>query len=122
MAGVWLGELFLLLVFGAPIFGTSYPMAAGAALAAGYATRTLLGAIAPGLGADGRLPFALLAAAVVFWPVSRLDHRLADSSATYRAARHVARVVILAFALTFWTFGRRGGALSSMLVMVVVWE
>jgi hypothetical protein len=120
-AGVVVAEVFLLFLFGAPIFGTLYPMAAGAALIAGYATRTLLGAIAPGLGADGRLPFALLAAALVFWPMSRFDHRLADASASYRSGRHVVRVILLAFALTFWTFGRGGGAVTSMLVMVVVW-
>jgi hypothetical protein len=84
-------------------------------------TRTLLGVIAPGLGVDGRLPFALLAAALVFWPTSRFDHRLADANARYRVGRHVARVVLLAFALTFWTFGRRGGAATSMIIMVVVW-
>jgi hypothetical protein len=121
MAGVAVAELFLLFIFAAPLFGTLYPMAAGAALAAGLATRALLGVTAPGLGADGRLPFALLAAAAVFWPVSRFDHRLAERNRAYRAGRHVARVVILAFALTFWTFGRRGGAATSMLLMVAVW-
>ena len=58
--------------------------------------------------------------AVVFWTVSRLDHRLADAVRPYRAVRHVVRVIVLAIALTFWTFGRGGADPSGFLPVLIV--
>jgi len=118
--GILVAEVLFLLVFAGPLFGTLYPLAAGAALATGLVTNGMLRVEAPGLGADGRLPVALLAGAVVFWWASRLDHRFADRVRAYRAVRHVVRVLLLAIALTFWTFGRGGGDPTGVLPVVLL--
>ena len=88
------------LLFAAPIFGCLYPLAAGTGFVTGLATNSLLALVAPSLGADGRLPFALLAGVVAFWATSRFDHRLADRSTSYRRARHVVRVCLIAAVIT----------------------
>src|SRR5512140_3767066 len=61
--GVKIAGAFFVLIFSAPIFGTLSPLAAGSALVAGLATNKVLAASFP--IADDRLPFALLAGAVV---------------------------------------------------------
>ncbi len=90
--GAVLAVGLMLLLFGAPILGTMYPLAAGSAFVVYLLTKNILGA---GLGPDASLPFALLAGLIVLWIVSRRDHRLADASPTYRRVRHIARIVLI---------------------------
>jgi hypothetical protein len=94
--GTILFAAFVVFIFSPVIFGTLYPIATGAALVASFATQGFLRVAAPGTAPDSRLPFAMLAALVVFWPLSRLDHRLAATVPPYRMARHVARVALFA--------------------------
>lgn len=99
---------FIVLVFSGPIFGTLYPLAAVPAAAAYFATKGVLRAIAPSMDVSSQRPFALLATLVVFWFMSRLDHRLAARVAPYRLARHVARVFLIAAFLTPSTISQPG--------------
>jgi hypothetical protein len=91
--------------------------------ATGLIANLVLSIVAPGLGSDGRLPFALASAAAVFWMMSRRDHRLAATNPEYRRWRHIARLVLIGifFAATslhdyqhgFWP--RSGGELTVLL-------
>jgi hypothetical protein len=83
------------LLFAGPIFGSLYPLAVGSAFATGLLVNVVLSIVAPGLGSDGRLPFALASAVVVFWIMSRRDHRLAATNPTYRRWRHLARLALI---------------------------
>jgi hypothetical protein len=108
-AGLALAAAFVVFVLSGLIFPTLYPMASAVALAAGFATNGALQALAPSLDADSRLPFAMLATVIVFWPVMRLDHRLAANLAPYRVVRHVARVFLIASVITLMSLNDRAG-------------
>ena len=99
---------FIVAVFSAPIFGSLYPMATAAAAAAYFAMDGALHAIMPRLDDSSRLPFVGAATLVVFWFMSRLDHRLAATILPYRLVRHVARVVLIAILLTLNTISEPG--------------
>ena len=99
---------FIVLIFSGPIFGTLYPLAAVPAAVAYFAVKGALHAVMPNLDVNNQRPFALLATIVVFWFMSRLDHRLAARVAPYRLARHVARVFLIAAFLTPSTIDRNG--------------
>lgn len=99
---------FIVFIFSGPIFGTLYPMAAAAAAATYFAVHGALQAAMSGLDVSDRRPFALLSAVVVFWFMSRLDHRLAARIAPYRLTRHVARVILMAAFLTMQTISQNG--------------
>jgi len=99
---------FIVLIFSGPIFGTLYPLAAVPAAAAYFAVKSALHVVMPTLDVSDRRPFALLATIVVFWFMSRVDHRLAARVAPYRRARHVARVVLIAAFLTPSTISEPG--------------
>jgi hypothetical protein len=64
---------------------------------------------APNLGEDGRRVFWMLAVVIVFWPMSRFDHRLADALPSYRFVRHVARVVLVALVLALYNLNPNPG-------------
>ena len=108
-AGGALAFAIVVLIFAAPIFGCLYPLAAGSALLAGLLTNGMLSLVAPALGDDGRLPFAIMAGAVAFWVSSRFDHRLADQSAIYRQVRHIVRLFLIAFFITVNTINQQTG-------------
>ncbi len=90
--GLFLAASFIVFCLSAPIFGTLYPVASGAALAAGLASDAWLRHAVPAWDASDRLAIALPAALAIFWIASRLDHRAAAYLPPYRWARHVARV------------------------------
>lgn len=100
---------FVVLVFSGPIFGSLYPLAAGVALVAGLVTDGVLRVAARTLDASSRLPIDMLAALVVFWPMMRLDHRLATTVPPYRLARHVARVFLIAAFISMAMANESGG-------------
>ena len=93
-------------MFGAPIFGCLYPLASGTALAAGFAANRLV--LSAGSASDTALVVSLVVAIVVFWPMCRLDQRLAMSVPPYRWARHVARIFIIGFLITVNVMGGSG--------------
>jgi hypothetical protein len=68
-----------------------------------------------GLDASGRLPFALLAGVVVFWTMSRFDHRLADRAQSYRIIRHVVRVLLIANFVAITSLNESGSGLPRSL-------
>jgi len=107
---VWLmiAGAFIVAVFSGPIFGSLYPLATGTAAAAYFAMDGMLHSIMPRLDDSSRLPFVGGATLVVFWFMSRLDHRLAATIPPYRLVRHVARVVLIAILLTLNTIGLPG--------------
>lgn len=98
-----------MLIFSAPIFLCLYPLAAGTALAVSLTSNKFLRGA--GFAPDNALPVSILVFLVVFWPMSRLDHRLAENVPPYRLVRHVARVVLTGFFLTLYTAGGVGGEL-----------
>jgi len=53
--------------------------------------------------------FWLLAVVIVFWPMSRFDHRLADALPSYRFARHVARVGLVALVVALYNLNPNPG-------------
>lgn len=120
--GGFLTAAFVVFLFAAPIFGTLYPLAAASALVAGLVTNAVLAVVARGLDSSGRTPFALLAAAIVFWTMSRLDHRLAERSMIYRGVRHVIRVLLIANFVAITSLNESGGAMprSPQAVMAVI--
>jgi len=106
---LFLAKAFVVFLFSPGIFGTLYPVATAAAFAAGFATNAVLRAAAPNLGEDGRRVFWLLAVVIVFWPMSRFDHRLADALPSYRFARHVARVGLVALVVALYNLNPNPG-------------
>ena len=114
---LWLfvAKAFVVFLFSPLIFGTLYPLATAVAFAAGFATNAVLRVAAPHLGADGRRVFWMLAIVIVFWPMSRFDHRLADTLPPYRFARHVARVVLVALALALYNLNPNPGFPRSLI-------
>jgi hypothetical protein len=113
-AGLILAAAFVVFLFSALIFPTLYPMASVVAVAAGFATNGALRVLAPSLAADSRLPFAMLATVIVFWPVMRLDHRLAATVAPYRILRHIARVFLIACVFSLISLNDGPGAPRSI--------
>jgi hypothetical protein len=99
---------FIVLIFSGPIFGTLYPLAAVPAAMAYFAVKGALHVVMPNLDVNDQRPFALLATIVVFWFMSRVDHRLAARVAAYRLTRHVARVFLIAAFLTPSTISEPG--------------
>jgi hypothetical protein len=93
--GLFLVASFIVFCLSAPIFGTLYPAATGAALAAGVIADGLLRHTMPAWDAPTRLAISLPAAVAVFWIASRLDHRAAAYLPPYRWVRHVARVILV---------------------------
>ena len=75
--GLFLAGSFIVFCLSAPIFGTLYPVASGAALATGLATDALLRHVVPAWDSSDRVAISLPAAIVTFWIASRLDHRAA---------------------------------------------
>lgn len=118
--GVIIAAIMLVLVFSGPIFGSLYPLASGAALVAGLATNAVLSISARGLSPEGRLPLSMLAALVVFWPMMRLDYRLATFP-PYRIARHIVRVVLIGSYFALVTFGDSGGRWLPTSIAQVRW-
>ena len=106
---LFLTKAFVVFLFSPGIFGTLYPVATAAAFAAGFATNAVLRVAAPNLGEDGRRVFWLLAVVIVFWPMSRFDHRLADALPSYRFARHVARVGLVALVVALYNLNPNPG-------------
>ena len=88
------GTALLLILFGAPIFATMYPLTAAAAYVTWLVTNSVLTVATP-LGADGRLVVAMFAGAIALWMVSRRDQELADAVPAYRYWRHIARLVLI---------------------------
>jgi hypothetical protein len=98
----------IVLVYSGPVFGSLYPLATGVALGAGFFVNAVLRGGAPGLGADGRLPFSMLATAVAFWPMMRLDYRLVTTVPAYARVRHAARLVLIGVFFSLATLDRTG--------------
>lgn len=94
-AGVILLMVIFAIVFSWLIFPMLYPLAGFGASAGVFATEVIL-RTATHLSAEARLPIDLLAGLAIFWPLSRMDHRLATNLAPYRYARHAARLVLIA--------------------------
>jgi hypothetical protein len=115
------GIFIFVFIFGAPIFGSLYPLAAGTALAAGLATNAFLHTAMPGLDPAGRGAFALLAGLIVFWPACRLDGRMGAVLPPYRWLRHALRLFLVAAMLTGPTFRvPDGGSYLQFFVMRLV--
>jgi hypothetical protein len=93
--GLFLAASFIVFCLSAPIFGTLYPAATGAALAAGLISDGLLRHTIPAWDASSRLAISMPTAIAVFWIASRLDHRAAAYLPPYRWLRHVARVILV---------------------------
>ena len=108
--GGGLGIFIFVFIFGAPIFGSLYPLAAGSALAAGLATNAFLHTAMPGLDPAIRGAVALLAGLFVFWPACRLDTRMGAVLPPYRWIRHALRLFLVAGLLTGPTFRVPDGA------------
>jgi hypothetical protein len=110
----------VVLLFAPLFFGTLYPASTLAATTAGFATNAILRATAPNLSSDGRMPFALLAAAIVFWPAMRYEHRLALRLRGYRVGRHFARVLLIGvlFSLIVINQGENGNWMPRSLAQV----
>ena len=111
----------VVLLFAPLFFGTLYPLSTLAATTAGFATNAILRVSAPNLGSDGRTPFALLAAAIVFWPMMRYEHRLALRNRGYRIGRHWARLVLIGvlFSLIVINQGENGNWMPRSLAQVL---
>jgi hypothetical protein len=92
--GLLMAAAFVVFVFSVPIFGTLYPLAVGGAGVTGVATDAVLRHAAPSLDSSDRLPIEMLAGVLVFWVLSRLDHRVAARVRPYRYGRHVARLCL----------------------------
>jgi len=107
--GLLLGYGFIFLLFAGPIFGTLYPIPSGCAVIAGLLTNRVLETIAPHFDAADRLPGSLLAGAIVFWILSRIDHRLAERIPSYRTIRHVLRVAAIGTFFSIVVLNDRGG-------------
>ena len=90
--GLFLAGSFIVFCLSAPIFGTLYPVASGAALATGLASDALLRHVMPAWDSSDRVAISLPVAIAIFWIASRLDHRAAAYVPPYRWARHIARV------------------------------
>jgi hypothetical protein len=93
--GLFLAGSFIVFCLSAPIFGTLYPVASGAALAAGLASDAFLRHVVPAWDGSDRVAISVPVAIAIFWIASRLDHRVAAYVPPYRWARHVARVVLV---------------------------
>ena len=99
----------IVFVYSGPVFGSLYPLATGVAVGAGLFVNAVLRDGAPGLGADGRLPFSMLATAVAFWPMMRLDYRLVTTIPVYARVRHIARLILIGAFFSLATLDRTGG-------------
>lgn len=86
---------FVVFVFSVPIFGTLYPVAAGGAGITSVATDAILRRAAPNLDSSDRLPVVMVAGVIMFWILSRFDHRVAARVRLYRYGRHVARLCLV---------------------------
>jgi hypothetical protein len=93
--GLLLGSIILVVIFSGVIFPSLYPLPSLVAFLGGAVADKVLSVVDPGLDASSRLPIAMLAAAIVFWPMMRLDYRLAAGFAPYRIGRHVLRLFII---------------------------
>jgi hypothetical protein len=107
--GLFMVASFIVFCLSAPIFGTLYPAATAAALAAGLISDGLLRHTIPAWDASSRLAISLPAAITVFWIASRLDHRAAASLPAYRWARHVARVILVSLLVAASSLNPEGG-------------
>jgi hypothetical protein len=99
----------IVFVYSAPIFGSLYPLSTGVALIVGFTVNGILRVGAPSLGADGALPFSMLASAIAFWPMMRLDYRLATTVPAYARVRHIARLVLMGAFFSLATLDQTGG-------------
>src|SRR6185295_2141895 len=106
--GTGLGVFLLAIPFAGPIFGTLYPLASGTALVVGLVVNALLAGMARGLSPEGRAAIALITAIVVFWTMSRLDHRLGEFL-PYRIVRHVIRLALIGAFFSLTVLNESGG-------------
>jgi hypothetical protein len=96
-------------LFSPIVFGILYPLSASAGFATYVIVKKIVHAVAPTLDIASQRPFALIAAAIVFWTASRRDHRTADKSRQYWLARHVLRVFLLSAYITVNIFHEANG-------------
>jgi hypothetical protein len=106
-AGVVILKFIIVLVFAGPIFGGLYPMATGLAVAAGFTATGLLRGAAS-LSESDRTTIGAIVALVAFWPLMRLDHRLAATIPPYRLGRHVLRLVLIGGYVSLVTMNESG--------------
>src|SRR5215467_12852901 len=99
----------IVFVYSGPIFGSLYPLSTGVALIVGFMVNAVLRVGAPSLDAGGRLPFAMLATAVTFWPMMRFDYQLATSVPAYARVRNVVRLVLIGAFFSLAMLDQTGG-------------
>ncbi|MDQ6829908.1 MAG: hypothetical protein M3081_13695 [Gemmatimonadota bacterium] len=85
---------------GAQVVACLYPLGAGLAIAVGGAAYLLSSMAVPNAEYGTRVALAVIPALFVWWPASRAEQRFGERRA-YRAARHIARLVLFA-AYAYW--------------------
>ena len=107
-AGLFMAASFCVFCLSAPIFGTLYPIPTTVSFLAAFMSDGVLRHALPRWDATDRLPIEILIGVVLFWTLSRWDHRAAAYVAPYRYARHVVRVILIALVVTMTSLNPNG--------------
>ena len=121
-AALWGARVFAFLLFLGilPFWFVLYPLAAAAGFATATAFVAVVGALDAALDFSQRFTLASLAYLLPLWPMSRVEHRLAECYSLYRRIRQGLRLILAGGLVYYASRNAPDTALTSALLAMVV--